>query len=678
MSAQVLADCEAHIDAFLGSNLATAVTSGGRGRCKLGGTLTASLLVAPGAEELYTRGVLAIKQLVDERLYRFNEPEAYLTLEPYFRTRFSLSRAQVYRYINCATVVADLLQVPPGPAADALRPLPLKQRVAKAVKDLAHTPAGRQALWGKALELQPDRTEITSTNVFRAAAALGISTGKVDQAPVPSDLVAAPMPTVESPAAAASTVMAAEATEEEERMDVEDTTINDEQEPPLSVMDDPPSETITSPVPTSEPRTPNLSLLVAAALSIRSPPASLPGSPGFLHHHGGPTMRGSAASSPRPSSFPLDSLSSPSLTYWPPPIAAATHSASGASGSPPIVPSSFSALSSPTWRSPPLSTASVTPRDGMSPMWRSPPVTGTDVLASCVALPVQLQQQHQYQQQYHHPHSSSSSSLYVTPPLPPPARFGCPSGTGGITAVEHASRAAVYPSPDDEQLRASSHGISAGARRSTSLSLNLSAPSTAATAPMLLPMPLAYLPPPSPVPSLRSPTIHHVRGGGTSSAATMVMRAGASPDLMPSTAARAARWHPYGGGSGSAADAGAVFPSSPLGDTYTQVSTAASIDSVARPLQQQQVLPALSAAVGAAGSLHPNNQHHHAGLLDGPMALLLYACADAEEALMERTARAADDGSLNVDDQQQQWGCRLPSLSRVIGGLGSQSDPEQG
>ncbi|ORZ33024.1 hypothetical protein BCR44DRAFT_1501523 [Catenaria anguillulae PL171] len=122
-------------------------------------------------EKVFCDGVLAIMQIAANKLFRFAEPHSFTGLEPYFRTRFSLSRAQVYRYLNCAAVISDLICAPQH-MASMLRPLPLRQRVAKAVKDLAPCSTSRQQLWAAVLAQQPAGLDITSTDVHRVAALL--------------------------------------------------------------------------------------------------------------------------------------------------------------------------------------------------------------------------------------------------------------------------------------------------------------------------------------------------------------------------------------------------------------------------------------------------------------------------------------------------------------------------
>ncbi|ORZ40740.1 hypothetical protein BCR44DRAFT_1423698 [Catenaria anguillulae PL171] len=114
---------------------------------------------------------MAIRTVAQEKLYMHANPP-YATLEAFFLARYCLSRAQVYRHLTCAYVVADLLDAPPELN---VHPLPRKQRVAKAVKDLAPNARARQRLWASTLAHFPRGHEITSSNVCRVAASMGAS-----------------------------------------------------------------------------------------------------------------------------------------------------------------------------------------------------------------------------------------------------------------------------------------------------------------------------------------------------------------------------------------------------------------------------------------------------------------------------------------------------------------------
>ncbi|KAJ1504691.1 hypothetical protein HMI54_012385 [Coelomomyces lativittatus] len=90
--------------------------------------------------------VLAVNNIVIKKLYRVH----LLSLEEYFHSRFGMSRAQVYRLLDCAQVLIDL-QVPLDPSF-VLSPFPVRQRVAKTIKELVSTRFLRQLLWSTVLK----------------------------------------------------------------------------------------------------------------------------------------------------------------------------------------------------------------------------------------------------------------------------------------------------------------------------------------------------------------------------------------------------------------------------------------------------------------------------------------------------------------------------------------------
>ncbi|KAI9190426.1 hypothetical protein H9P43_001860 [Blastocladiella emersonii ATCC 22665] len=122
------------------------------------------------------RGLLALHRLVTDKPFRHTGDPRAVSLQSYFDTRFSLSRAQVYRMYDCALVLHDLaVAVASGTArAPLLHPLPTRLRVSKAIKDSATTPAARCALWAAVVAAYPGRHIhlITSTEVLRIAADL--------------------------------------------------------------------------------------------------------------------------------------------------------------------------------------------------------------------------------------------------------------------------------------------------------------------------------------------------------------------------------------------------------------------------------------------------------------------------------------------------------------------------
>ncbi|KAL7749522.1 hypothetical protein RI367_005077 [Sorochytrium milnesiophthora] len=105
--------------------------------------ITKEALMDSGAA--FARAVLAIHVIIARKLYK----SAFLSLEEYFTTRHSLSRAHVYRLLDCAEVIIDLQT--PLDARFVLQPLPTKQRVCRTLKLLAPSAYLRQLLWSSTL-----------------------------------------------------------------------------------------------------------------------------------------------------------------------------------------------------------------------------------------------------------------------------------------------------------------------------------------------------------------------------------------------------------------------------------------------------------------------------------------------------------------------------------------------
>ncbi|KNE67900.1 hypothetical protein AMAG_12617 [Allomyces macrogynus ATCC 38327] len=98
----------------------------------------------------FIESVLALHAIVTRKLYR----AAGVSLEPYFRRHFRLSRAQVYRLLDCALLYLDFADRDASNAIDPdrLTPYPLKQRVCKTIRALAPDAGWRQQLWARTLE----------------------------------------------------------------------------------------------------------------------------------------------------------------------------------------------------------------------------------------------------------------------------------------------------------------------------------------------------------------------------------------------------------------------------------------------------------------------------------------------------------------------------------------------
>ncbi|KAJ3417167.1 hypothetical protein HDV05_006373 [Chytridiales sp. JEL 0842] len=85
--------------------------------------------------------VRALQTIVDGRLYKVHQG----TLKDYFKTRWNISRAQVYRLFDCGLVIRTLEpHFPP-------HHLPTRERLCRILKQLGKTPMGMRILWASVL-----------------------------------------------------------------------------------------------------------------------------------------------------------------------------------------------------------------------------------------------------------------------------------------------------------------------------------------------------------------------------------------------------------------------------------------------------------------------------------------------------------------------------------------------
>ncbi|KNE70890.1 hypothetical protein AMAG_14987 [Allomyces macrogynus ATCC 38327] len=86
----------------------------------------------------FLRTLASMQAIVRDRLYRARA----CTMEQYFATRHNISRAQVYRLLDCYKIIHELDDFPEKP---------LKQRVCRTLKKVAPTAAERRQVWAAVL-----------------------------------------------------------------------------------------------------------------------------------------------------------------------------------------------------------------------------------------------------------------------------------------------------------------------------------------------------------------------------------------------------------------------------------------------------------------------------------------------------------------------------------------------
>ncbi|KAL7750069.1 hypothetical protein RI367_004584 [Sorochytrium milnesiophthora] len=107
--------------------------------------------------------VHAVKRIVDDKLYRVRS----MGILEYFKQRFNISRAQVYRLADASDILRDLELLAPPDLRDTninLYPLPARIRVCGTIKALCLTREDRQALWID-IVAQTLPSEVTSRKV---------------------------------------------------------------------------------------------------------------------------------------------------------------------------------------------------------------------------------------------------------------------------------------------------------------------------------------------------------------------------------------------------------------------------------------------------------------------------------------------------------------------------------
>ncbi|KAI9333458.1 hypothetical protein BDR26DRAFT_921374 [Obelidium mucronatum] len=104
-------------------------------------------------QKKFRKTVSAIQIIVGKKLYK----EKAVSLENYFRECWKISRAQVYRFLDCASVLAQL---------EGFTRIPTRERLCRTLKCLAKTKCDLRILWAASLcQLRGNPDAITSTSL---------------------------------------------------------------------------------------------------------------------------------------------------------------------------------------------------------------------------------------------------------------------------------------------------------------------------------------------------------------------------------------------------------------------------------------------------------------------------------------------------------------------------------
>ncbi|KAI9137057.1 hypothetical protein BKA69DRAFT_1100386 [Paraphysoderma sedebokerense] len=104
-------------------------------------------------DSLFEQTMFAIAKICEGKLYRAKA----LTLEDYFKSEWSVSRAQVYRFLSCARVLKDLQTFPQRPT---------KERICRILRQLTSTTTELKSLWAAILKkFDGDLTNLSTNDV---------------------------------------------------------------------------------------------------------------------------------------------------------------------------------------------------------------------------------------------------------------------------------------------------------------------------------------------------------------------------------------------------------------------------------------------------------------------------------------------------------------------------------
>jgi hypothetical protein len=119
----------------------------------------------------FQKTILAIQNIVNRKLYKACAP----SLEIYFRDVWKISRAQVYRFLDCATVLNTL---------EGFTVRPSKERLCRSLKRHGKSPTNIRNLW-TLVKLRASDREITSTLIGKCWEEIVNNGKEVIEDPIP-------------------------------------------------------------------------------------------------------------------------------------------------------------------------------------------------------------------------------------------------------------------------------------------------------------------------------------------------------------------------------------------------------------------------------------------------------------------------------------------------------------
>ncbi|ORX76612.1 hypothetical protein BCR32DRAFT_296148 [Anaeromyces robustus] len=119
----------------------------------------------------FQKTILAIQNIVSRKLYKACAP----SLEVYFRDVWKISRAQVYRFLDCATVLNTL---------EGFKVRPSKERLCRSLKRHGKSPTNIRNLW-TLVKIRASDREITSTLIGKCWEEIVTSGREVKEDPIP-------------------------------------------------------------------------------------------------------------------------------------------------------------------------------------------------------------------------------------------------------------------------------------------------------------------------------------------------------------------------------------------------------------------------------------------------------------------------------------------------------------
>jgi len=119
----------------------------------------------------FQKTILAIQSIVSRKLYKAVAP----SLEIYFRDVWKISRAQVYRFLDCATVLNTL---------EGFQDRPSKERLCRSLKRHGKSPTNIRNLW-TLVKIRASDREITSTLIGKCWEEIVTNGKEVIEDPIP-------------------------------------------------------------------------------------------------------------------------------------------------------------------------------------------------------------------------------------------------------------------------------------------------------------------------------------------------------------------------------------------------------------------------------------------------------------------------------------------------------------